>query len=170
MSPPPRAAWTLRAMTTADWPQVRRIYEEGLATGKASFETAVPTWEAWDAGHLAAARIVAARDPHLLGWAALMPVSARACYRGVAEVSVYVGEDARGMGVGLGLMEALIRESEAAGIWTLWSSIHADNPVSIRLHERAGFRLIGTREKIALRGGEWTSTVNMERRSTTVGV
>lgn len=157
-------------MTNADWPQVRRIYEEGLATGNASFETEVPGWEAWNGGHLAAARVVAVRDTHLLGWAALMPVSARACYQGVAEVSVYVGADARGQGVGIALLEALVRESEAAGIWTLWSSIHADNPVSIRLHERAGFRLIGTREKIALRGGVWTSTVNMERRSTTVGV
>lgn len=170
MSAIPGAAWAVRAMATADWPQVRRIYEEGLATGKASFESEVPTWEAWDAGHLPAARIVAARETHLLGWAALMPVSARACYRGVAEVSVYVGADARGFGVGRALMDTLIRESEAAGVWTLWSSIHADNPVSIRLHERAGFRLIGTREKIARRGGVWTDTVNMERRSKTVGV
>lgn len=157
-------------MTPADWPAVRRIYAEGIATGKASFETEVPDWPVWDAGHLSHSRLVAHRGDQVTGWAALMPVSARACYRGVAEVSVYVAEAARGIGVGKALLDALIRESEAAGVWTLWSSIHTDNPASVRLHERAGFRLIGTRERIAFRGGTWCDSLNMERRSRVVGV
>ena len=157
-------------MAPADWPAVRHIYEEGIATGKASFETEVPDWPVWNAGHLPHSRLVAHREGQVTGWAALMPVSARACYRGVAEVSVYVAEAARGMGVGKALLDALIRESEAAGVWTLWSSIHTDNPASVRLHERAGFRLIGTRERIAFRGDAWCDTLNMERRSRVVGV
>jgi phosphinothricin acetyltransferase len=157
-------------MAANDWPEVRRIYAEGLATGTASFETEVPEWPAWNAGHLAAGRFVARRDGKIAGWAALMPVSARACFRGVAEVSVYVGADARGAGVGRALLEALIPASEAEGIWTLWSSIHTDNQASVALHERCGFRMIGRRERIAKRGGVWADTWNMERRSAIVGV
>ena len=157
-------------MTPDDWPQVRQIYAEGLATGMASFETEVPDWSGWDTGHLRRCRLVAERDGEVAGWAALMPVSARACFRGVAEVSVYVADAVRGAGVGRALLEALIPASEAEGIWTLWSSIHTDNEASVSLHQRCGFRMIGRRERIALRGGIWTDTFNMERRSTVVGV
>ena len=161
---------SIRAMTPEDWPEVRRIYAEGLATGTASFETEVPEWPEWTAGHLADCRLIAERDGKVAGWAALMPVSARACFRGVAEVSVYVGAEARGTGAGRALLTALIPASEAAGIWTLWSSIHTDNAASIALHEQCGFRMIGRRERIALRGGVWTDTFNMERRSAVAGV
>ncbi len=160
---------TIRTMTRSDWPEVRRIYAEGIATGTASFETEEPDWTAWDAGHLPESRLVAERNGEMAGWAALMPVSTRACFRGVAEVSVYVSAAARGAGVGRALLEALIPASEAAGIWTLWSSIHTDNPASLALHQRCGFRMIGRRERIALRGGVWTDTFNMERRSAVVG-
>lgn len=163
-------AITIRPMAPGDWPAVQRIYLEGLATGKASFETEVPDWPAWNAGHLPGCRLVAERDGEIAGWAALMPVSTRACFRGVAEVSVYVAADHRGAGVGLALLQALVPASEADGIWTLWSSIHTDNPASVALHERCGFRMIGRRERIALRGGLWTDTFNMERRSAVVGV
>jgi L-amino acid N-acyltransferase YncA len=160
----------LRPMRPDDWHAVQRIYAEGLATGTASFETEVPDWQAWNAGHLPECRLVAERNGAIAGWAALMPVSARACYRGVAEVSVYVAADARGAGVGRALLEALVPASEAGGIWTLWSSIHTDNPASVALHQRCGFRMIGRRERMALRRGVWTDTFNMERRSAVVGV
>jgi len=160
----------MRAMAPNDWPAVRRIYAEGIDTGRASFETEIPDWPAWNAGHLAECRLVAERNGAIVGWAALMPVSARACFRGVAEVSLYVAEAARGTGVGRALLEALIPASEAQGIWTLWSSIHTDNPASLALHQRCGFRMIGRRERIALRDGVWTDTFNLERRSAVVGV
>ncbi len=157
-------------MTRDDWPAVRRIYAEGLATGKASFETEVPDWQDWNAGHLPRCRLVAEQYGEIAGWAALMPVSARACFRGVAEVSVYVAAGRRAAGVGLVLLQALIPASEVEGIWTLWSSIHTDNPASLALHQQCGFRMIGRRERIALRGGLWTDTFNLERRSAVVGV
>jgi phosphinothricin acetyltransferase len=160
----------MRAMAAQDWPAVRQIYAEGLTTGTASFETEIPDWPNWNAGHLAECRLVAERNGAMVGWAALMPVSARACFRGVAEVSLYVAEAARGLGVGRALLDALIPASEAHGIWTLWSSIHTDNPASLALHQRCGFRMIGRRERIALRGGVWTDTFNLERRSAVVGV
>jgi len=162
--------FSIRAMAPDDWHAVQRIYAEGLATGKASFETEVPDWPAWNEGHLPGCRLVAERTGEIAGWAALMPVSTRACYRGVAEVSVYVSAAARGAGIGHALLAALIPASEAEGIWTLWSSIHTDNPASVALHERCGFRMIGRRERIALRGGVWTDTFNMERRSAVAGV
>lgn len=161
---------SIRTMTQDDWPAVRRIYAEGIATGKASFEIEVPEWPAWNAGHLASCRLVAERTGEVAGWAALMPVSTRACFGGVAEVSVYVADSARGAGVGQALLDALVTASETEGIWTLWSSIHTDNAASLALHQRCGFRMIGRRERIALRAGVWTDTWNMERRSAIVGV
>lgn len=157
-------------MTPDDWPEVRRIYAEGIATGAATFDSEVPEWEEWSAKHLEAGRLVAEREGRMVGWAALMPVSPRVCYKGVAEVSVYVGDGARGTGVGKALLSALIDTSEQAGIWTLFSSIQADNPVSVALHQRCGFRMIGRREKLAQRNGVWQDTFNMERRSRIVGV
>jgi len=156
-------------LLTTDWPAVRAIYAAGIVSGKATFDTEIPEWPAWDAGHLGAPRLVARLGEEVVGWAALGPVSARACYRGVAEVSIYVAETAQGRGVGRLLMEALIGASEAAGIWTLHSSIHADNTTSIALHVRCGFRVVGRRERIARRADGWADTIIMERRSAVVG-
>lgn len=152
------------------WPRVRTIYEEGIATGQATFLPAAPEWPEWDEGHLAHSRIVALLDGDVVGWAALSPVSKRPHYAGVAEVSVYVGEGARGRKVGSALLAELIRQSEAAGIWTLQSSIFPENAASVRLHECYGFRLMGRRERIAQDKGVWRDTVIMERRSKTVGL
>ena len=161
---------TVEPMLPADWPAVRRIYAEGQATGRATFDTDIPDWEVWDAGHLAAPRLVARDEGEVVGWAALGPVSSRPCYRGVAEVSIYVAAAAQGRGAGRLLLEALVTASEAAGIWTLHSSIHADNSVSVRLHQRAGFRVVGRRERIARRADGWADTIIMERRSSVVGL
>jgi phosphinothricin acetyltransferase len=159
----------MEPMKETDWEAVRAIYEAGLRTGQASFETAAPDWTAWNAGHLPAPRLVARRGGRVIGWAALSPVSRRAVYRGVAEVSVYVAEAARGQGVGLQLLEELVRRSEAAGIWTLQASIFPENTASVRLHERCGFRLLGRRERIAQHHGVWRDTVIYERRSRVAG-
>jgi phosphinothricin acetyltransferase len=152
-------------MRPEDWPAVRQIYVEGLATGQASFETNAPEWAGWDANHLPEARLVARHGDVVVGWAALSRVSRRDCYRGVAEVSVYVAARARGKGVGDELMRRLIAESEAAGIWTLQSSIFPENEASVKLHLRHGFRIVGKREKIAQHHGVWRDTVILERRS-----
>ena len=152
-------------MTPADWPAVREIFRAGMETGIASFEIEVPDWERWDAAHLAAPRLVARRDGAVAGWAALSPVSARWCYRGVAEVSVYVAEAARGAGVGRALLEELVSCSESAGVWTLQSIVFAENAASLALHARCGFRVVGRRERIAERDGVWRDTILLERRS-----
>lgn len=152
------------------WPRVRAIYLEGIATGQATFMTSAPDWEEWDEGHLSHSRLVALLEGEVVGWAALSPVSKRPHYRGVAEVSVYVGEGARGQGVGSALLAELIRQSEAAGIWTLQSSIFPENVASVRLHEAHGFRLMGRRERIAQHHGVWRDTVILERRSKTIGL
>jgi L-amino acid N-acyltransferase YncA len=152
------------------WPRVRTIYLEGIATGQATFQTTAPEWEEWDEGHLPHSRLVALLEGEVVGWAALSPVSKRPHYAGVAEVSVYVGEGARGQKVGSALLAELVRQSEAAGIWTLQSSIFPENRASVRLHEAHGFRLMGRRERIARHYGVWRDTVILERRSKTVGV
>jgi L-amino acid N-acyltransferase YncA len=148
------------------WPRVRDIYREGLATGQATFETAVPSWEQWNAAHLAGFRLVAISDGTVSGWAALSAVSTRAVYSGVAEVSVYVAERSRGQGVGRKLLTALIIESEENGIWTLQASIFPENESSISLHRSCGFRMVGRRERIGKLNGAWRDTVLLERRST----
>jgi L-amino acid N-acyltransferase YncA len=153
-----------------DWEEVRAIYLEGIASGQATFETEAPPWETWDAGHLAFARLAARRDGCLVGWAALSPVSRRACYKGVAEVSVYVTAAARGRGVGHALLEALIVAAENNGIWTLQGGTFPENTVSLRLQARCGFRVIGCRERIGRLGGIWRDTVLCERRSHLVGI
>jgi phosphinothricin acetyltransferase len=154
----------IEAMTADDWPAVRAIYEEGLATGVASFEIAAPTWEQWNASRLPHSRLVA-RDISVIGWAALSPVSQRSCYAGVAEVGVYVAADARGQGVGRALLEAVIESSEANGIWTLQAATIATNTASLALQARCGFRIVGRRERIAQRDGVWHDTILTERRS-----
>lgn len=157
-------------MMAEDWPAVARIYSEGIKTGIATFETSVPSFEAWDKAHLAACRLVMVRDGHILGWAALAPVSGRCVYGGVAEVSVYIGQAYRGLGVGRQLLEALIKASEQEGLWTLQSGIFPQNKGSISLHEKAGFRFLGRRERIGKRDGIWYDNLIYERRSTRVGI
>jgi L-amino acid N-acyltransferase YncA len=153
---------TIENMRPEDWPACARIYEEGLDVG--TFEEEVPTWEAFDAAHLPKPRLVARADA-VLGWAALAPYSARPCYSGVAEDSVYVGWAARGRGLGTALLEELVRRSEEVGVWTIQAGILAGNDASIALHERCGFRIVGARERIAMKRGTWRDVVVMERRS-----
>lgn len=157
-------------MAAGDRERVLEIYAEGIATGDATFETEVPGWEAWDRSHLDACRLVAEADGRVVGWAALSPVSDRCVYGGVAEVSVYVGADARGRGVGTGLLEALVESSEEEGIWTLQAGIFPENEGSVDLHRRCGFRVVGRREKLGKLGGQWRDVLLMERRSDAVGV
>jgi phosphinothricin acetyltransferase len=154
-------------MEIRDWPEVARIYEDGLRTGNATFETHVPSWEQWDAGH-SAVRLVAELDGKTAGWAALRPTSDRACYRGVADDSVYVASWAQGQGVGRALLDALIARSEAEGIRTLTAGIFPENKASIRLHLGCGFRLVGVRERIGELNGEWRDVLLFERRSEVV--
>ena len=156
-------------MTKKHWDAVRQIYWEGIATGKATFEESVPEWTEWDARHLPTCRLIARTGDTVLGWAALSRVSSRQVYKGVAEVSIYIAEGARGRGIGPALLTSLIAESERNGIWTLQAGIFAENATSIRLHQRAGFRIVGTRERIACLNGTWRDTLLMERRSTIVG-
>jgi phosphinothricin acetyltransferase len=159
-------------MTEADWPQVVAIYREGIETGTATFEAAVPPYEAWDAAHVRTCRLVALIDAATLGgWAVLSPTSSRRAYRGVAEVSIYVGEKHRGQNVGRLLLEALVEASEKEGFWTLQSGVFEQNAASLALHIRCGFRLVGFRERIARdTSGTWRNTLLLERRSARVGL
>jgi phosphinothricin acetyltransferase len=160
----------IRPLKTEDWQQVKAIYEEGIATGFATFETKCPEWEQWDAAHLKHSRLVAEVDGKVAGWVALSPVSSRCVYGGVGEVSVYVGKNWRGKGVGKVLLEKLIDESEKQDFWTIQSGIFSDNEASIKLHESVGFRKIGVRKKIGKLNGVWKDTILMEKRSEKVGV
>jgi phosphinothricin acetyltransferase len=159
----------IRVLVEANWPVVRAIYLEGIATGNATFETEAPAWAAWDAAHFPAPRLVAVSDQTTIGWAALTRVSTRTVYAGVAEVSVYVANDARGSGVGRALLEKLVSESEANDIWTLQASIFPENSASLRLHKSCGFREVGRRERIGKMNGVWRDTVLLERRSGVAG-
>jgi L-amino acid N-acyltransferase YncA len=158
---------TIRELHPADWPAVARIYEEGMRTGNATFETRVPSWDEWDAGHLAGLRLVVTLDGDVAGWAALSRVSERACYRGVAEHSIYVAARARGLGLGRQLLAALISASEAAGIWTLQAGVFPENEASIALHSSLGFRVVGVRERLGCTNAVWRDVVLLERRSET---
>jgi phosphinothricin acetyltransferase len=152
-------------MLASDWDEVRAIYLEGIRSGHATFETEAPGWERWDEAHLPFARLVMREGEGVSGWAALSPVSKREVYRGVAEVTVYVAEAARGQGIGRALLEALIDESERNGVWTLQASIFPENTASVALHRRCGFREVGRRERIAQLLGVWRDTLLFERRS-----
>ena len=156
-------------MLPEHWNAVKKIYEEGIATGNATFQTVAPAWEEWNKDHLIVARFVAVDNHEILGWAALTPVSGRCVYAGVAEVSVYVATAARGKGVGKTLLQSLIKASEENDLWTLQAGIFPENIASIKLHEANGFRIIGTREKIGRMYGVWRDTVLLERRSKVVG-
>jgi len=161
----------IRALEPADWAACRRIYAEGIATGMATFEEDAPDWEAWDAAHLSAGRLVAIdHDDGIVGWAALSPVSDRCAYAGVAEASIYVAAAARGRGVGTRLMRAALDTADAAGIWTVQAGILIENAASIALAEKAGFRRIGVRERIGRLGGRWRDVLLLEHRSEHVGV
>jgi len=157
----------VRDLRPEDWPQVSAIYEDGIATGNATFETAAPAWEVWDAAH-PEHRLVAELGGEVAGWAALAPVSGRPCYRGVAEESVYVAAWARGRGVGRELLEALVVRADAAGIWTLEAGIFPENRASVRLHLVCGFRIVGVRERLGQLGGVWRDVLLLERRSPVV--
>jgi phosphinothricin acetyltransferase len=145
--------------------QVLAIYQLGIDDGNATFETTAPTWQAFDAAKLPDHRLVALNGGQVLGWAAVVPVSDRCAYAGVVEHSVYVHPDARGRGVGLALLSALLDSTDAAGIWTVQSGIFPENTASLTLHQRAGFRVIGTRERIGRHHGTWRDVVLVERRS-----
>lgn len=163
-------ATTVRDLRPDDWPEVRRIYEEGIATGNATFEEEPPTWEAFDAGRLAVPRLVAeGPGGAVLGWATLSPVSSRCVYGGVAEVSVYVAAAARGQGVGSLLLGALVDRSEEEGLWTLQAGIFPENEATLALHRKHGFREVGRRERIGRMDGRWRDTLLLERRSAVVG-
>jgi L-amino acid N-acyltransferase YncA len=156
---------TIAELLHEHWPGIARVYEEGIATGNATFETEVPTWAAWDSSHLAGHRLVALRRGEVVGWAAVTPVSDRCVYGGVVENSVYVAEDARGQGVGQRLLEELVVSTEAAGIWTIQTGIFPENEGSIRLHERVGFEVVGRRKRLGKLHGQWRDVLLLERRS-----
>jgi len=159
----------IRDLRPEDWPDVARIFEEGIASGNATFEVAAPSWESWDAAHLAAHRLVVTLDGDVVGWAALSALSARACYSGVAEHSIYIAERARGLGFGRQLLAALIASSETAGFWTLQAGVFPENEASIALHTSLGFRVVGVRERLGRAHGVWRDVVLLERRSEVTG-
>jgi len=163
----------IEPMTAEDWPEVRRIYQDGIATGDATLEREAPDWDHFDRSHRHDCRLVA-RDVvsgPVLGWVALSAVSARRVYSGVAWESVYVAEGARGSGVGRSLLEAVVAESEGAGLWTLQAGVLAENAASLALHERVGFRVIGVQRALGQdRTGRWRDVVLLERRSESVAV
>jgi len=160
----------IRAMRTDDWPFVRDIYSEGIATGNATFETDVPEWVKWDQAHRHDCRLVAENSKQIIGWAALSPVSGRRVYSGVAEVSVYVAAAVQGRGIGKILLQSLVEQSERCGIWTLQAGIFPENISSIALHTSCGFREVGRRQKLGQRSGIWRDVLLIERRSPSVGV
>lgn len=161
---------TIKPMLLVHWEQVKQIYESGIATGIATFETTTPSWEKWNNGHLEFARLVAIENKEVVGWAALSPVSNRCVYGGVAEVSVYVADNQKGKGIGKLLLQNLITESENNKIWTLQAGIFTDNMASLKLHEKVGFRVIGYREKIGKLEDNWKDNYIVERRSKIVGI
>lgn len=165
----------IRPMCPDDWDAVHAIYAAGIATGEATFESEPPAWEAFDAVRLPEHRIVAGDAGRVLGWAAVSRVSSREVYRGLVEHSIYVDPQAQGRGVGRLLLAALIESTEAAGIWTIQSSIFPENAASLALHQKLGFRVVGTRERIAQishgpKAGHWQDTLLLERRSGVVGM
>lgn len=160
----------IRIMQPEDWQSIKHIYESGIATGNATFETSAPSYESWDAAHLKFGRLVCTINEKIAGWAALSAVSSRCVYGGVAEVSVYIDENFRGMGIGKKLLSALISDSETNGIWTLQAGIFQENESSTALHQKLGFRIIGFRDRVGKLKGVWRNTILLERRSEKVGI
>jgi phosphinothricin acetyltransferase len=170
MQPTGAARIAIEGMVEQDWPAVREIYAEGISTGNATFEKSPPEWSVWDAAHLRKSRFVARTEGKVAGWSALSGVSSRCVYAGVAEVSVYVAQQFRGLGVGGKLLAALIDSSEREGIWTLQAGIFPENVASVELHKRQGFRVVGVRERLGSMDGRWRDVLLMERRSGVAGV
>ena len=152
----------IRDLRPEDWPEVSAIYREGIRDG-GTFATEAPSWDSWDAGHTL--RLVAVSDGEVVGWAALSPTSTRHVYRGVTRSAVYVGANARGRGVGRALIEELIARSEREGVWTVEAWMFPENEASVALHLACGFRVVGTRERIGQRDGEWRDVLVLERRA-----
>lgn len=158
----------VREMEQSDSDRVLEIYQKGLDTKNSTFETVVPSWADWDSRHLTHSRYVFEEDGQLSGWAALSPFSSREAYKGVAEVSIYVDPRMHGKKIASRLMDQMIQSSELNGIWTLFSSVFPENEATLRLHKKFGFRIIGTRERIAQLDGKWRDTVLLERRSSKI--
>jgi L-amino acid N-acyltransferase YncA len=158
----------VRGLRPSDWTAVAAIYAEGIETRNATFETEVPSWEAWNAAHLAEHRLVAQIDGEVVAWAAISPVSERCVYVGVVENSVYVAESARGRGIGRELLARLVESTERAGIWTMQAGVFPENDASLALHRALGFRVVGTRERLGRLDGAWRDVVLLERRSTAI--
>jgi phosphinothricin acetyltransferase len=154
----------LRPLKKLDYEAVKRIYQEGIDTQLATFETLVPDWKDWDLKNLPFCRFVAVLDREIAGWVSLSPVSKRTVYQGVAEVSIYVGKDFRGQGIGKKMMKHLIEQSKKEGIWTLQSNIFSENETSLKLHLQSGFRIVGVREKIGQLNGVWKDNILLELR------
>jgi len=160
----------IKCMAEESWPEVARIYEEGIATKNATFQTEAPLWTDWNKAHRQDCRLVASIDGKIVGWAALSPVSARPVYAGVAEVSIYIDAASRGKKIGDQLMNMLIQESESNGIWTLQSGVFPENEASIRLHLKHGFKVLGVKDRIGKMDNNWRSVALLERRSNSVGI
>ncbi len=160
----------IKHITSNNWHHVAKIYKLGIETGIATFETEIPSWEQWNRSHLESCRIAAYVKNEIVGWTALSPVSKRSVYKGVAEVSVYVDIDHINRGIGTQLLETLIFESEKQGVWTLQASIFRENEVSIQLHKKVGFRVIGYKEKIGKINNAWFDNILLERRSNIIGI
>ena len=163
--------YNIKKMTETDWQGVVKVYSEGINTGKATFQTELPSFAEWDDSHIKTCRLVAHLGNKVIGWCALSPTSSRCVYAGVAEVSIYIGEEYRGKGIGKALLTNLVKLSEENGFWTLQSGIIKENVGSIVLHKSCGFREIGIREKISkMSNGEWFDVILMERRSKIIGI
>ena len=163
-------ALVIVSLAEKDWSAVRAIYLEGIATGNSTFEKSAPEWDTWDRDHLPTCRFTARYGDEIVGWAALSLVSRRTVYAGVAEVSVYVAARARGQGVGMALLSAIVKASERAGIWTLQGGVFPENTASVALCRKAGFRVVGTRTRIGCMDGRWRDVMLLERRSPVAGV
>ncbi len=160
----------IKQMSAKDWPEVARIYEAGIATKNATFQTKAPDWDSWNSAHRKDCRFIAIHNNKIVGWIALSNVSGRCVYSGVAEVSVYVDSEFHGNGIGNLLMDTMIKESESNGIWTLQAGIFPENYSSLKLHHKHGFRTIGTREHLGKMDDIWRDVSILERRSKTVGI
>lgn len=157
-------------MKKTDWNQVCHIFNEGIQTGNATFETEAPTWESWDRDYFSVCRLVARKGQEVVGWAALTPISKREAYCGAAEVSIYISSTSTGNGVGTKLLERLVDVSEECGFWSLEADIFKENESSILLHKKCGFREVGTRCRLGKLNGLWRDVVILERRSDVVGM
>jgi phosphinothricin acetyltransferase len=163
-------SFTIREMTPEDWGQVSAIYLEGIVTGNSTFETEVPSYEQWAAKHIRGCSIVACNGSLVVGWGALSPYSGRQVYSGVAEASIYIGQKHRGMGIGTLLLRSLIELSEDRGFWTLQAGVFPENPASVAICKKLGFREVGVRRRLGRMNGAWRDVLLLERRSERVGV